>query len=75
MGSKSELVHGEARSPVLRTDTYTFERGKRRIKSRRTGFNENEVGFLQLVAGYWVCAILGDVLENESALIDFSRLD
>lgn len=44
------------------------------IYRRHTGFDDHQVGLLELVASYWVCAILGDVFEDEATLIDFPRL-
>ena len=40
----------------------------------RTGFYCEEVGLVELFAGEGVCAVVVDVLEDETALVDVARL-
>lgn len=40
----------------------------------RTGFYGDKVRLLKLVTRNGVCAIFGDIFENQSALIDLTRL-
>jgi hypothetical protein len=40
----------------------------------RTGFHRNEVRLLQLLASNRICAIVGDIFEDQSAFINMSRL-
>lgn len=44
------------------------------VGTQRTSFHRDEVSLLQLVSGNRVRAILRDVLEDEPALVDVTRL-
>lgn len=37
-----------------------------------TGFYSNKVGLLQFFSCHWVCTVLIDVFENETAFVDIS---